>query len=152
MPKGKKKRDKAGKGGIGAWGSAQFWAPLARELIGDFAGEVMAHKTTKSSSSKSKKDKGDERERDHRHKQQDVAGEVVRVLSESGPQSVAQLLAQTNVGLSPLLRALRDSRDFRLVEMVGDDDTVQLTPSGSRVASTLRREGIESEGRKRLES
>jgi hypothetical protein len=147
MPKGKHKGGKKWKGGLRD--TAQFWAPLAREIVGNFAGQVMAHKTTKPS--KSKGDKGSETD-DAPRKRRDVAGELVRVLSESGPRSVAQLVADTGVGLSPLLRALRDSRDFRLVELVDDDDVVQLTPCGSRVASAMRRDGIETEGRKLLES
>ena len=145
MPKGKRKRDKKGKA---TWtGAAEFWAPLARQIVGNFAGQVMAHKTTKSSRSKDSDEKGS-----HPRKHRDVAGEVVRILAESGPRSVAQLVAETRIGLSPLLRALRESREFRLVELVGDDDIVQLTPSGNRVASALRREEIEADGRKLLES
>ena len=149
MPKGKHKGGKKWKGGLRD--TAQFWAPLAREIVGNFAGQIMAHKTTKPSKSKGEKHE-EGRDKDRHRERRDVAGDVVRILAESGPRSVAQLVADTGAGLSPLLRALRDARDFRLVEMVGDDDTVQLTPSGSRVASALRREGIESEGRKLLES
>ena len=141
MPKGKRKK---GKGG-GAWGSADFWAPLARELIGNFAGELMAHKAKGPKS----KDKGEHRRHD---KHRDIADEILHVLAEHGPRSIAQLLSDTDVGLTPLMRTLRDAREFRLVELVGEDERVQLTPAGSRVARALRRDAIETDGRKLLES
>jgi hypothetical protein len=146
MAKGKRKRGKKGKKGGGAVGAnltGDFWVHLLRETIGNFAGQLMADNTPKCASSTDAK--GDEQECD-------VAADVLRVLSESGPRSIADLLAETNAGLTPLLHALRTARELRLVEIVGEDDLVQLTPTGGRTASVLRRAQIEHDGMKQLAS
>jgi hypothetical protein len=149
MSKGKRKHGKKKKGAVAS--TAKFWMPLAREIVGNFAGQAMAHHSTKSSKSADEKQQQQQHQH-HPQKRRDIASEVLRVLGESGPRSIAELITETGTGLSPLMRALRDSRDFRLVELVGDADVVQLTPAGSRVASALRRDAIEADGRKLLES
>ena len=73
---------------------------------------------------------------------EDVSAIILATLAENGPQSIPDLVAATGVGLSPVLHALKDVRDFRLVEFVGDDDNVQLTATGNRTAGVLRKNGI----------
>jgi hypothetical protein len=148
MSKGKgKRRGKKSKGG-NAGNSAinSFWLQLARETIGNFAGQIMADNAEKCVAPASG-GKGEDAE------DCDVAADVLRVLGESAPKSIAELLKESNTTLTPLLAALRTLRDFRLIEMSGDDeDSVRLTASGTRTASTLRREQIEHDGRKQLAS
>jgi len=148
MSKGKsKRRGKKSKGGNAANGAINsFWLQLARETIGNFAGQIMADKAEQcvvpSSSGKGEDADGC-----------DVAADVLRVLGDSAPKSIAELLQESNAKLTPLLAALRTLRDFRLIEMSGDDeDAVRLTVSGTRTASALRREQIEHDGRKQLAS
>jgi hypothetical protein len=144
MAKGKRKRGKKGKGG---WsGAAELWMPLAREIVGNFAGQVMAHKSTKRSKSSGEK-------QDHHRKRRDVAGDVLRILAESGPRSIAQLITETGDELLPLLRALRVMREFHLVDGPGSEDEglLQLTHAGRRTATALRRDQIECDGRKMLQ-
>src|SRR5690349_19767988 len=90
MPKGNRKGGKKWKGGLRD--TAEFWAPLAREIVGNFAGQIMAHKTTKPSKLKAEKHDGGN-DKDRRRERRDVVGDVVRILAESGPRSVAQLVA-----------------------------------------------------------
>jgi hypothetical protein len=49
-----------------------------------------------------------------------------------------------------MLHALRDVREFRLVELVGEDNVLQLTTTGGRTAGVVRGNGIRSEARKKL--
>ena len=146
MAKGKRKRGKKGKGGKARNGAVNsFWLQLARETIGNFAGQLMADGAEKCVAS-GPSGTGDEKECD-------VAADVMRVLGESGPKPIAELITETEAGLTPLLNALRTLREFRLVEITGaEDDVVQLTGSGTRTASLLHREQIEHDGMKQLAS
>jgi hypothetical protein len=147
MAKGKRKRRGESKGDGGYAGGAEFWAQLLRETLGNFAGQLMADGTEQMA-----KGRAAERAEDD-DGQQDVAADVLRALSESGAKSIADLLAETGAGLTDLLGAVRMAREFRLVEVVGEDDlVVQLTPTGRRTASVLRREQIEQDGMKQLAS
>jgi len=74
--------------------------------------------------------------------QVDAATCLLRSLAERGPLTVADLLEHTHVGLTAALRAIRDLREFRLVEFVGDDNRVQLTDPGSRTATVLSKADI----------
>ena len=77
----------------------------------------------------------------------------MRVLGESGPKPIAELLTETSAGLTPLLNGLRTLREFRLIEITGaEEDLVHLTGSGTRTASLLHREQIEHDGMKQLAS
>jgi hypothetical protein len=49
-----------------------------------------------------------------------------------------------------MLHALRDVREFRLVELVGEDNVLQLTSTGGRTAGVVRGNGIRTEARKKL--
>ena len=147
MAKGKRKRGKKAKGGNAADGAINsFWLQLARETIGNFAGQLMADGAEKCVAPGGTGVKGEQEECD-------VAADVLRVLCESGPKSIAELLTESGTGLTPLLNALRTAREFRLIEVTGaEDDVVQLTASGTRTASMLRREQIEVDGMKQLAS
>jgi hypothetical protein len=72
----------------------------------------------------------------------DVATRLLRSLAERGPLSIPDLLERTAAPLAKMLRSLQDLREFRLVEFVGDDDRVQLTPVGSRTATVLGKASI----------
>jgi hypothetical protein len=152
MAKGKKKRGKKNRGDGGAGGGAngRFWTQLVRETLGNFAGQLMADNAEKCvAGSGTSGDVNDDKECD-------VAADVLRALGESGSKPIAALLTETGAGLTPLLTSLRVLREFRLIEIGGggggDDDVVQLTGPGTRTASALRRDQIESDGRKLLQS
>ena len=146
MAKGKRKRRKKAKAGDARNGAINsFWLQLARETIGNFAGQLMADGAEKCVAPGAS-GKGDNAECD-------VAADVMRVLGESGPKPIAELLTESGQGLTPLLHALRTLREFRLIEITGaEEDVVQLTGSGTRTASLLRREQIEHDGMKQLAS
>jgi len=143
MAKGKRKRrGKKSKRDNGA--GADFWVHLLRETIGNFAGQLMADNTPKCATAGDAKGATPEC---------DVAADVLRVLGESGPKSIAELLSESDAELTPLLAALRTLREFRMIDMRGDDeDVVQLSASGTRTATALRRGQIEHEGMKQLAS
>ena len=146
MAKGKRKRGKKAKAGDARNAAINsFWLQLARETIGNFAGQLMADGAEKCVAPGSG-GKGDDAECD-------LAADVMRVLGESGPKPIAELLTESAQGLTPLLNALRTLREFRLIEITGtEEDIVQLTGSGTRTASLLRREQIEHDGMKQLAS
>ena len=147
MAKGKRKRGKKAKGGHARNGAINsFWLQLARETIGNFAGQLMADGAEKCVAPGATGGKGD-------GKECDVAADVMRVLGESGPKPIAELITETSAGLTPLLNGLRTLREFRLIEITGaEEDVVQLTSSGKRTASLLHREQIEHDGMKQLAS
>jgi len=147
MAKGKRKRGKKAKGGNARNGAINsFWLQLARETIGNFAGQLMADGAEKCAAPGASGGKGAQKECD-------VAAEALRVLGESGPKSIAELLTESGAGLTPLLTALRTLREFHLIEITGtEEDVVQLTGSGTRTASLLHREQIEHDGMKQLAS
>jgi hypothetical protein len=66
---------------------------------------------------------------------------------------VPQLLAETRLGLSDVLRALHSLRDFRLINFVGEpgEETVEVTRSGAQAATAIRANGIRSEAAHLLE-
>lgn len=81
----------------------------------------------------------------------DVAAAIVTALCDRGPQSIPDLLGQTRAKLVQVLRALRDLREFRLVEFAADDDRVQLTATGSHTATVLSKERIREDAAALLE-
>jgi hypothetical protein len=83
---------------------------------------------------------------------EDVAAKLLEALCARGPQSIPQILADTHLGLSPVLQALQTLRDFRLIHFVGDesDETVEVTRSGADVASVFRQNHIRDEAAKLL--
>lgn len=82
---------------------------------------------------------------------EDVAGKLLRALAEHGPKSIAELMALTGVGLSPLLQSLQTVREFRLVELVGEGEVVQLTPCGNHTVTVIRKDEIRDQAAKLLE-
>src|SRR5690349_14933834 len=98
MAKGKRKHGKKHKkrGNDGADGVGRdFWVHLLRETLGNFAGQLMADNAPKCVG-------GDNGGGDGKAGETcDVAADVMRVLSESGPKSIADLLAETRAGLPP---------------------------------------------------
>ena len=86
--------------------------------------------------------------------EEDVASRLLTVLADGGPKGIPQLLSETNVGLSKLLHALHNLRDFRLVNFVGEpgDETVEVTRSGSQAVTALRKNHIQEQAAKLLAS
>ena len=86
--------------------------------------------------------------------EEDVATRLLTVLADGGSKGIPQLLAETNLGLSKLLGALHTLRDFRLVNFVGEpgDETVEVTRSGSRAVTVLRKNHIQEQAAKLLAS
>jgi predicted transcriptional regulator len=80
----------------------------------------------------------------------DVAARLLTHLSELGPQTIPDLLAATRVPLTTLLHALKDARDFQLVEMVGEHNLVQLTGAGNRTATVVRGNDIREQAETKL--
>jgi hypothetical protein len=91
--------------------------------------------------------------KDHAHDGEDVAARLLAALADGGPKPIAQLLADTRIGLSPLLGALHTLRDFRLINFVGaaGEETVEVTHSGCETVSVLRANHIRDEAAKMLE-
>ena len=87
---------------------------------------------------------------------EDVAARLLEALAERGPMSIADLVAATGAGLSPVLGALQTAREFRLVELVGeaegDDCVVQLTRNGSKTVGVIQKGGVRREAARRLGS
>jgi hypothetical protein len=95
------------------------------------------------------------KEKAHANGQEDdVAGRLLTVLADGGSKPVAQLLVETQLGLSKLLHALQTLRDFRLVNFVGEpgEETVEVTRSGSHTVTALRKNHIHEEAAKLLAS
>ncbi len=141
--RGRKQRGAGGPGAAGAMGGA-FWAQLIRETLGNFAGQLMADGAEQMG-------RGGIGEGDDVDGPQDVAADVLCALAESKEKSIADLITETGAGLTSLLSALRQAREFGLLT-TNEDGSVQLTPSGVKTASALRREQINSDGMKLLES
>jgi hypothetical protein len=91
---------------------------------------------------------------DAKHGHDDVAALLLTQLADGGPKPVAQLLAETKAGLTPMLEALRTLREFRLINVVGEDgeECVQATRSGAQTATVLRQSEIRHEAKKLLEA
>ena len=49
-----------------------------------------------------------------------------------------------------MLHALKDVREFQLVELIESDNVVQLTATGGRTATVARGNGIREDARKKL--
>src|SRR5688572_8917818 len=77
---------------------------------------------------------------------------LLTTLAEQGPKSIAELLGAVNgaATLGEVLHALKDVRDFRLIELIGEDDLVQLTPAGRRTSDVVLKGHIRHEATKLL--
>jgi hypothetical protein len=70
----------------------------------------------------------------HEKGRDDVAARLLTAVADDGPKPIARLLADTNLGLSPMLNALHTLRDFHLISFVGepgDGETVEVTRAGA---------------------
>lgn len=144
MAKSKGKHRHKSKRDVGGGGA--FLAQLLRETVGNFAGQLIADGAEEMA-------KGARRRGGDDHRQPgDVAADVLCALVGSAPKSIAELVTETGSGLTPLLHALQQTREFGLIELIGDDGAVQLTPAGSRTAAAVRRDQINSDGMKLLGS
>jgi hypothetical protein len=94
--------------------------------------------------------------RDEAPDRPDPAAAVIRALCERGPQTIPDLLDRTRGRLVDLLRALRDLRQFHLVEWDDDDDEgagrVRLTRSGDRTATVLTKGHIREDAAELVET
>ena len=86
------------------------------------------------------------------HDCDDVAARLLEALADGGPKAIPQLLADTSLGLSPMLTALHTLRDFRLVTFVGEPggETVEVTRPGAEAATVLRSRQIRTEAARML--
>jgi hypothetical protein len=86
----------------------------------------------------------------------DPAAAVIRALCERGPQTIPALLDRTRGRLVDLLRALRDLRQFHLVEWDEDNDEgagrVRLTRSGDRTATVLTKDHMRDDAAELLQA
>src|SRR5687767_3100842 len=107
--KNKARRKDAGGGGAGSRTAVGlFAADFAGEILGNIIGAVVANGLGNylggGGASRGRQGNG----REHRDElADDVAGKLLKALSERGPLSIADLMAATSVGLSPLLGALQ---------------------------------------------
>ena len=144
MPKrNKKKRRKKQSGNGGGGGGAGMVAGAVGNVLGNMLGQLLAD-GLETWGSQAGSGNGQDRQDD------DTAARVLKVLSERGPQSIAQLLEATNVGLTPLLGALRNVQEFRLIEFVGEGELVQLTQSGHRTVTVVQKDDIRREAARKL--
>ena len=129
--KAKKKRKQKG------WSTPSLVAAgLAGEVLGNVLSQAVNQAADKylNKGSKKKGAEGDAKP--------DVATRLLKALAERGPLPIPELLERTSAPLAKMLHALQDLREFRLVEFVGDDDRVQLTPVGGRTATVLGKAAI----------
>ena len=83
---------------------------------------------------------------------EDVAAKLLEALAGGGPRSVPQLLADTHLGLSPVLHALQTLREFRLINFVGEpgEETVEVTRSGAQAVTVFKQTHIREEAARLL--
>ena len=84
---------------------------------------------------------------------EDVAAKLLEALAGGGPRSIPQLLADTHLGLSPVLHALHTLRDFRLINFVGEpgEETVEVTRSGAQAVTVCKQAHIREEAARLLQ-
>ena len=157
MAKSKKKGGKGKKkhGGAKRFVSSAVAATFAGGLLGKVFEKVVADVVEDFVLPHHGKGHHDEKERGDRHKRdRDVAALLLTALADGGPKPVAQLLAETEAGLTPTLEALRTLREFRLINIVGadGDECVEATRSGAHAATVLRQGDIRHEAKKLLEA
>lgn len=134
----KKKKDKGSDTGLAA---VMGGGTLLGEIIGNTIGQLLrdgmkAYLNPDERHGKKSPGRHDESASTHAA---DVTPRLLQTLSDEGPQPLPELVAATRVPLGELLRAMQLARKFRLIEFSGtDEETVQLTPVGSRTATVLR--------------
>ena len=152
MAKGKKK-GKSGKSGKKRLANHALVGTFAGGLLGKVVEKVLAETVIdalgiKRVAQKSHHgdNKGDKKIHD------DVAARLLEALAAGGPRSIAQLLADTHLSLSPVLHALHTLRDFRLIHFVGEEgaETIEVTRSGAETVTIFRQNHIREEAAKLL--
>ena len=83
----------------------------------------------------------------------DVAAKLLEALAGGGARSIPQLLADTHLGLSPVLHALQTLRDFRLINFAGEpgEETVEVTRSGAEAVTVFKQTHIREEAARLLQ-
>jgi hypothetical protein len=156
MAKSKKKGGKGKKKHVGkGFVSSAVAATFAGGLLGKVVEKVMADVVEDFVLPRHGKGHRDGNDRGHGHKRdRDVAALLLRALADGGPNPVAQLLGETQAGLTPTLEALRTLREFRLINIVGADgeESVEATRSGAHAATVLRQGDIRHEAKELLEA
>ena len=133
--KKKKSKGKRGRGGGGVVTMAALGNVVGNmlgQLLADGIGTITAKKATATGAD-------------------DVAAQLLKCLSERGPQSIPDLIEATNVGLTPVLEALQCVKEFRLVDFVGEGEMVQLTTAGSHAVTVVQKHNIRREAARMLE-
>ena len=136
MAKGKKKKSKGGDDGTaGGAAAGAVIADLVNNVAGQAIGQLIADGVQRKAPSLfGGPDKGP-----------DTAAEVLMILAEQGPRTVAELLDLTNAPVQTLLDALAAARRAKLVGRIDKAGTVSATEPGCRVAATVRRK-LEQQG------
>ena len=129
MAKGKKKsKGDAGDNGKAVAGGA-ILADLVNNVAGQAIGQLIADGVQRKAPSLfGGSDKGP-----------DTAAQVLMILEEQGPRSVAELLQLTDAPVQTLLDAIAAARRAKLIERIDKSGTVRVTEPGCRLAATVRR-------------
>ena len=135
MAKGKKKS----KGDAGDNGKAVAGGAILADLVNNVAGQAIGQLIADGVQRKAPSlfggpDKGP-----------DTAAQILMILDEQGPRSVAELLELTNAPVQTLLDAVAAARRAKLIERVDKSGMVRVTEPGCQVAATVRRE-LEEQG------
>jgi hypothetical protein len=148
MAKGKKKSKSGGKSGKKQLASRALLGTFAGGLAGKVVEKVLADmiedfiRPAHHAHSKHRGGKDDE----------DVAAKLLEALCVGGPRSIPQLLADTHLGLSPVLQALQSLRDFRLIHFVSDEgsEMIEVTRGGADAVTMVQQNHICDESAKLL--
>ena len=150
MAKKNKRRKKNKKQG-GGGGGGVFSEDLVREILGNFVGNLMSDGLGAVAAARLAGGNGNGAGAlPPPPPPRDLAADVLRVLAEQGPKPVSELVELTGAELSPLLGALGTVREFRLVEFVEEGTVAQLTDSGSRTVTVLRKDDIRDQAQRLL--
>ena len=143
-----KELTKGNKKHAAGWGAASgalasLAGDVATGVLSNFVEDTFAPLLKKGSKKKGRKHRHEAADEDGRNNLNDasdvgdVPAAVVAALCEHGSQTIPELLKHTRAKLVEVLRALRDLREFRLVEWVADDDQVRLTSTGTQTGEVL---------------
>ena len=129
MAKGKKKTKGGGNGQAGGAAAAAVVADLVNNVAGQAIGQLIADGVQRKAPSLfGGPDKGP-----------DTAAQVLMLLAEQGPRTVAELLELTDAPVQTLLDALAAARRAKLVERIDKAGRVRATEAGCQAAAVVRR-------------
>src|SRR5687768_1411631 len=133
------KRKKKSKGDAGDNGKAVAGGAILADLVNNVAGQAIGQLIADGVQRKAPSlfggpDKGP-----------DTAAQVLMILAEHGPRSVAELLQLTDAPVQTLLDAVAAARRAKLIDRVDKSGVVRVTEPGCQVASTVRRK-LEEQG------